>query len=102
MTAPAPDCAPFRPSNSEPVGPLEKGLRFLSIVTMLLTIPQVMTIWIGGNVAGVSLISWGAYLFSACLWFAYGLQKRDKTIYVACVGWVILDAAVVIGVIIHS
>jgi uncharacterized protein with PQ loop repeat len=54
------------------------------------------------DAGGVSLISWVSYLISACLWFVYGLQKRDKTIYLACVGWVLLDAAIVIGVIIHS
>jgi len=30
------------------------------------------------------------------------LQKHDKTIYLACVGWVLLDLAVVIGVIVHG
>jgi hypothetical protein len=36
------------------------------------------------------------------MWFIYGLQKRDKTIYLACVGWIFLDAAVVAGVIVHG
>ena len=103
MTILPPDCVPFKqPPASTPVSGLEKALRLLSVVTMLLTIPQVMTIWIGGNAGGVSLVSWAAYLFSACLWFAYGIQKRDKTIYLACVGWIVLDAAVVVGVIVHS
>jgi len=47
----------------------------------------------------VSLLSWGAYTVAACLWFVHGLQKRDKTIWVSCIGWVILDAAVVAGVL---
>jgi uncharacterized protein with PQ loop repeat len=59
---------------------------------MLMMVPQILTIWIGGNVGGISLISWASYLFSACLWF-YGIQKHDKTIYLACIGWVLLDAA---------
>ena len=46
-------------------------------------------------------MSWGAYLFSACLWFVYGLQKRDKTIYLACIGWIALDALIIVGVIVH-
>jgi hypothetical protein len=62
----------------------------------------VLTIWVGGNAGGVSLLSWAAYLFSACLWFVYGVQKHDKTIYVACIGWIVLDAAVVVGVIVHQ
>jgi hypothetical protein len=34
-------------------------------------------------------------------WFVYGLQKNDKTVYLACVGWVLLDLAIVIGVVVH-
>lgn len=86
---------------ASPPGSLEKFLRVLSVVTMLMTVPQVLSIWVGGNAGGVSLLSWGAYLFSACLWFVYGIQKHDKTIYLACVGWILLDAAIVIGVIVH-
>jgi len=86
----------------QPVSALEKILRGLSVFTMLMTVPQVWTIWVGGNAAGVSLLSWLAYLLSACLCFVYGLKKGDKTIYLACVGWVVLDAAVVTGVMVHG
>lgn len=88
------------PELSPPSG-LEKFLRVLSVVTMLMTVPQVLTVWVGGNANGVSLLSWGAYLFSACLWFVYGIRKRDKTIYLACIGWIMLDAAIVVGAIVH-
>lgn len=86
---------------SPPPSALEKVLRGLSVFTMLMTVPQVLTIWVERDAGGVSLVSWISYLVAACLWFVYGLQKRDKTIYLACVGWVLLDAAIVIGVIIH-
>jgi uncharacterized protein with PQ loop repeat len=98
-----PACTPINQlKGSAPFGGLEKILRLLSIVTIIMTVPQVLAIWVGGNVGGVSIVSWAAYLFSACLWFIYGIQKRDKTIYLACIGWIFLDAAVVIGVIVHS
>jgi uncharacterized protein with PQ loop repeat len=84
-----------------PLSGLEKVLRGLSVFTMLMTVPQVLTIWVGGNAGGVSLVSWISYLVSACLWFVYGVQKHDKTIYLACIGWVLLDAAIVIGVVVH-
>ena len=80
---------------------LAKVLPVMSIFTMVMTVPQVWSVWVAHETAGVSLLSWGAYLLSACLWFAYGLQKRDKTIYVACVGWVLLDGAVVLGVLVQ-
>jgi uncharacterized protein with PQ loop repeat len=99
---PADPACVAEPKSPQPASGLEKVLRSLSVITMLMTVPQVLTIWVGGNAEGVSLISWVSYLVSAVLWFVYGLQKRDKTIYIACVGWVLLDAAIVIGVIVHS
>jgi hypothetical protein len=50
----------------------------------------------------VSLLSWSAYLASAVLWFWFGIQKRDKNIYLPCVGWMELDSSVIIGVVIYG
>jgi uncharacterized protein with PQ loop repeat len=90
------------PRGAPSVSGLEKVLRGLSVFTMLMTVPQVLTIWVGRDAGGVSLVSWASYLLAACLWFVYGLQKQDKTIYLACVGWVVLDTAVVIGILVHG
>jgi uncharacterized protein with PQ loop repeat len=81
---------------------LRRLLGGMSIFTMLMTIPQVLTIWVGQQAAGVSLLSWSAYLVSAVLWFWFGIKKRDKNIYLACVGWIALDVAVIAGVIIYG
>ena len=103
MTMLPPDGQAVTESNaSASVTGLEKILRSLSVLTMLMTVPQVLTVWVGHNAGGVSLVSWAAYLISACLWFVYGIQKHDKTIYLACIGWIVLDAAIVVGVIVHG
>jgi len=81
---------------------MSRLLGAMSVFTMLMTVPQVLTIWVGHQAAGVSVVSWSAYLFSAILWFWYGLQKRDKNIYLPCVGWVGLDAAVIVGAVIYA
>jgi uncharacterized protein with PQ loop repeat len=77
-------------------------LGIMSIFTMLMTVPQALTIWIGHQAAGVSLLSWSAYLVSAVLWFWHGVRIHDKNIYLACVGWIVLDIAVVVGVIAYG
>jgi len=94
--------APTRSSDSETVSGLERILRALSVVTMLMTVPQVVIVWTGPSVEGVALVSWLSYLVSACLWLVYGLRKHDKTIYLACIGWILLDAAIVIGVLVRG
>jgi uncharacterized protein with PQ loop repeat len=81
---------------------LRRLLGGMSIFTMLMTIPQVLTIWVGQQAAGVSLLSWSAYLVSALLWFWFGIRKGDKNIYLACVGWIVLDIAVIVGVIVYG
>ena len=81
---------------------MSRLLGAMSIFTMLMTVPQVLTIWVGHQAAGVSVVSWSAYLFSAVLWFWYGLQKRDKNIYLPCLGWIGLDVAVIVGAIVYG
>jgi uncharacterized protein with PQ loop repeat len=81
---------------------LERVVRAFSVVTLVMTVPQAYGVWFGREVGGVSLLSWATYLLSAVLWFVYGWRKRDKTIYVACIGWIVLDAAIVLGVVVRG
>ena len=80
---------------------LRRLLGGMSVFTLLMTVPQVLTIWLGHQAAGVSVASWSAYLLSAVLWFWYGM-KRDKNIYLPCVGWIGLDSAVIVGALIYG
>lgn len=81
---------------------LRRLLGGMSVFTLLMTVPQVLTIWVGREAAGVSVLSWSAYLLSAILWFWFGIQKRDKNIYLPCIGWIGLDAAVIVGAVVYG
>ena len=80
---------------------LDKVISLMSALTMLSTVPQILQVWVG-SASGVSLVSWASYLVAACLWLIHGVRKHDKSIYVACIGWIILDAAIVIGIIVRQ
>jgi uncharacterized protein with PQ loop repeat len=81
---------------------LQKLLGGMSVFTMLMTIPQIATIWYSHQASGVSIISWSAYLLSALLWLWHGIRQRDKNIYLPCIGWIALDSAVIIGAIVYA
>jgi uncharacterized protein with PQ loop repeat len=81
---------------------LRRILGGMSIFTMLMTVPQVLTIWVSHQAAGVSVLSWSAYLLSAVLWFWFGIRKRDRNIYLPCVGWIALDGAVIVGALAYG
>ena len=93
----APDATTAAGHGSQSDTFLRRVLVGMSIFSMLMTIPQVLTIWMNHQAAGVSVASWAAYLLSALLWFVYGLRQRDKNIYLPCIGWIGLDVAVVAG-----
>jgi uncharacterized protein with PQ loop repeat len=75
----------------------DRLLYALSIITIVMTIPQAFSIWSNRAAGGVSVFTWGTYLVSACVWLVHGIRKRDPSIYFACIGWIILDAAIVVG-----
>jgi uncharacterized protein with PQ loop repeat len=81
---------------------LRRALGGMSVFTIVMTVPQVWTIWIGHQAAGVSIVSWSAYLLSALLWFWHGLRKRDKNIYLPCIGWIAADIAVIAGALVYG
>lgn len=78
---------------------LHRLLGGMSVFTMAMTLPQVWSVWVDRQAAGVSLWSWSAYLLSAVLWFWHGLRQGDKNIYIPCIGWVVLDLGVITGVL---
>src|SRR5262245_6410533 len=74
----------------------------VSVFTMVMTIPQVLAIWVGQQAAGVSILTWSTYLLSAMLWFWFGILRRDMNIYLPCVGWMVLDGAVIAGAVVYG
>ena len=98
----APDPTTPATDSSQPDAVLRRLLGGMSIFTLLMTVPQILTIWVGHQAAGVSVLSWSAYLLSAVLWFWFGLKQGDKNVYLPCVGWVVLDSAVVVGALVYG
>ena len=87
------------PDEPPPSG-LERVLRILVVVTMLMTIPQVVSVW-SAPPGGVSVLSWLTYLASSVAWLVYGLRRHDTMIWLSNVGWIFLDVAIIAGVIVH-
>ena len=81
---------------------MHRALGSMSVFTMLMTLPQIASIWGSHEAAGVSIASWSAYLLSAVLWFWHGIKQRDRNIYLPCIGWIALDSAVLVGAVIYG
>ncbi|MFC1647944.1 SemiSWEET family transporter [Nanoarchaeota archaeon] len=81
---------------------LDKTVLAVSIISPLSTLPQVAKIFIEQNAAGVSVLSWFAYMLAAVIWLLYGIAHKVKPIIISNTLWVILDFIVVVGALIYG
>jgi uncharacterized protein with PQ loop repeat len=80
---------------------LNKLVLAVGIIEPLITIPQAYTVWVDKQTAGVSLLTWTGYIVAAIIWVLYGLKIKDKPIIISSAMWVLIEAAVVLGVLIR-
>ena len=66
---------------------------------VVFSIPQVMTVWIGRNVAGLSLITWISFFVGTLFWLFYAIVHKEKPMMVINLAFSILNFLVVIGII---
>ncbi len=97
-----PNPALHESSGSLPASKMKRLLGAFSIFTLVMSIPQAVTIWVTHRTTGVSLVSWIAYLLSAVAWLIYGLKKRDRNVYLPCLGWIAIDGAVILGILVNG
>ena len=67
---------------------LDNKIKFLDLLVYiaglflgLMTIPQILKIWVEKNASGVSLITWVAFLIVGLIMVAYGIAHKEKPIY---------------------
>lgn len=77
-------------------------MNIAAVIHPLSALPQVYTIYVSQNVAGVSLWTWIGFMFIGFIFLAYGLVHRLKPIIVTQIIWFIVDAMVIIGVLLYQ
>jgi len=68
------------PSPYVKIRTLDQLVLLMSVVSPLMTVPQVLNVWLYQNVAGVSALTFGTYLFACSVWLAYGILHRELRI----------------------
>jgi len=80
---------------------MDKIIYVVAIFGPIMTIPQVMKIWVEQNPTGVSVISWSAYLLAAIFWLMYGVLHKEKPIIFTNILMIILEAFILVGILIY-
>jgi len=72
-----------------------------SLFGIIITLPQVWTIWYHHETAGVSVISWTGYIITATVWLLYGIVYRLRPVIITNSVWFFLNSFIVLGVILY-
>ena len=81
---------------------IDELIYVVAFIGPLMTIPQVITIWLERKVEGISIITWSSYVVLAIFWISYGLIHKEKPIILANFLFLFVNTAVVLGVLIFN
>lgn len=71
------------------------------LVGSMVSLPQLLKIWIEHDSAGVSLITWCGFFFANFVWFIYGIVHNEKPVIFAHMLGIPLSFAIVVGILLY-
>lgn len=81
---------------------LDRMVYFTGALSVFMSIPQVLQIYMNQNAGGVSFATWFAFLINAIIWTTYGLVHKEKAIIMMYCSFIVIDLMVVIGILMYS
>lgn len=69
---------------------------------VLMALPQAYSVWVLGQVEGVSLITWASWSLFSIVWILYGVIHRASAIVLIQTCWFVMHLIVAIGIVVNS
>ncbi len=77
-------------------------LVYAAVVIMpLLSLPQLIRIWVEKSAVGVSSITWFGFSAFAIVWIFYGYFHKEKPIFYLNIMLLVMDLIIAIGAIVY-
>ena len=78
---------------------IEKLAYAVGIASPIVTLPQVLQIWMTQNASGVSLVTWVCYLVIVTVMTMYGIIHKEKPIIIMNGSLIFVDLLIIIGIL---
>lgn len=73
----------------------------VATLSPLITVPQLLNIYVTRDVSGVSQVTWLAYVFTASMWFSYGVIHRERVLIVNGMLGMLLGSLISLGIVLY-
>ena len=80
---------------------LDKFLLVVAVLSPLVTLPQILKIYVEQNSSGVSALIWGLFAFFNIPWIVYGVVHKDKPISIGYSLWFVTNVVIAVGALIY-
>ena len=81
---------------------MDKAIYGATTFGIVMTIPQIMEIWVGKDASGVSALSWVSYMLVSIFWLVYGLLHKEKPIIFGNTIWLFLYVIIIWGTLLYG
>jgi len=73
----------------------------VAILQPIMTLPQIVAIFDNKSAHNISIFTWVAYNIASTFWLMYGIVHKERAIILTQVLWLIMQTAVIIGIVIY-
>jgi uncharacterized protein with PQ loop repeat len=80
---------------------LEKIVTLIALFYPLTALPQLLEIWVGKDVSGVSLLSWSLFLIVTLILIIYSWLKNEKKLALMWSMWVVMYVGIILGLLVY-
>ena len=80
---------------------LDRFLLIVAVIGPLMSLPQLLKIYLGQNATGISVLSFGLYAFFNVPWVIYGVVHKEKPIVIAYSLWFVSNILIVVGTLLY-
>ena len=81
---------------------VDRFVYVVGIVGPIMSIPQVMKIWVGQDAAAISLGSYTTYFALNFFWIWYGYLHNEKPIIFMYIGWAVINFSIILGALLYG
>lgn len=89
------------PKNLHPYTNFDRLVLVVAVLYPFSSFPQLVTVF-SGKTEGVSLLTWVFFLICSALFLVYGVRRRVPPMIVSNSLWLVMDAIVITGLVMHS
>ncbi|MBU1019461.1 hypothetical protein KJ764_05845 [Patescibacteria group bacterium] len=81
---------------------LDRVILLIGILGPIITMPQLLKIWISQDAGGLSLMTWTTWIFIDSIWILYGFVHKVVPIILSHSAYMLVQTGVVIGILLYS